>query len=130
MTTKPRLNGALLWVVVAAALVAIVGLAGMALAFDQLRALGMRYMIAVIFVTAWSLLFLAMTVMRAPGTPLIASLGLFLWVAYRFCVAVMSGGWPLVVDLLGEAILVAGFCGYMATGSRPNAYYRRRLPTA
>ncbi len=130
MTTKPGLNGALLWVVVAAALVAIVGLGGMALAFDQLRALGMRYMIAVIFVTAWSLLFLAMTAMRVPGTPIIASGGLFLWVAYRFCVAVMSGGWPLVVDLLGEAVLVAGFCGYMATGSRPNAYYRRRLPTA
>ena len=130
MTTKPGLNGALLWVVVAAALVAIVGLAGMALAFDQLRALGTRYTIAVMFVTAWSLLFLAMTVRRVPGTPIIASVGLLLWVAYRLCVAVMSGGWPLVVDLLGEGILVAGFCGYMATGSRPNAYYRRRLPTA
>src|SRR3954447_1317700 len=104
MTTKPRLNGALLWMVVAAALVAIVGLAGMALAFEQLRAVGTRYMIAVIFVTAWSLLFLGMTVMRVPGTPIIASVGLFLWVAYRLCVAVMSGGWPLVVDLLGEGV--------------------------
>ena len=130
MTTKPGLNGALLWVVVAAALVAIVGLGGMALAFDQLRALGMRYMIAVIFVTAWSLLFLAMTAMRVPGTPIIASGGLFLWVAYRLCVAVMSGGWPLVVDLLGEAVLAAGFCGYMLTGSRPNAYFRRKAAGA
>jgi hypothetical protein len=130
MTTRPGLNGALLWAVVAAALVAIVGLAGMALAFDQLRAVGTRYMIAVIFVTAWSLLFLAMTAMRVPGTPIIASGGLFLWVAYRLCVAALSGGWPLVVDLLGEAVLVAGFCGYMLTGSRPNAYYRRRLPAA
>jgi hypothetical protein len=41
-------------------------------------------------------------------------------------VAVATGGWPLVVDLFGEAVLVAGFCGYMLTGSRPNAYYRRR----
>jgi hypothetical protein len=126
MTSKPRLNGALLWVVVAAALVAIVGLAGMALAFDQLRAVGTRYVIAVIYVTAWSLLFVGLTVMRVPGTPIIASIGLFLWVAYRLCVAIATAGWPLVVDLLGEAVLVAGFCGYMATGSRPNAYFRRR----
>ena len=31
-------------------------------------------------------------------------------------------------DLLGEIVLVAGFCGYMTAGVRPNAYYRRRLP--
>jgi len=36
----------------------------------------------------------------------------------------------LAIDLLGEAILAAGFCGYMAGGVRPNAYYRRRLHTS
>jgi len=32
------------------------------------------------------------------------------------------------VDLLGEIVLVAGFCGYKTDAVRPNAYYRRRLP--
>jgi hypothetical protein len=126
MTKQPRLNGALLWMAVAAALLAAVGLGGLAFAFDQLRALGGRYMMAVLFVTMWSLVFLAMTLARAPATPLIASLGFGLWIAYRLYAAIASGGWPLVVDLLGEAVLAAGFCGYMLTGSRPNAYYRRR----
>jgi hypothetical protein len=128
MTGEPRLGGALLGMVVAAAALAAVGLGGLALAFDQLRAIGDRYTIAVIFITAWSLAFLVMTAMRARATPVLASGGLLLWIAYRLCVAAMTGGWPLVVDLLGEAILAAGFCGYMATGLRPNAYYRRRLP--
>jgi hypothetical protein len=123
--TETRLSGALLAMVAAAALVAIVGLAGLAFAFDQLRAIGGRYMIAVLFVTAWSLLFLVMTLMRVPATPVAASAGLVLWIAYRFCVAVVSGGWPLVVDLLGEAVLAAGFCGYLLSGTLPTAYYRR-----
>jgi hypothetical protein len=110
----------------AAALLALVGLGGLAFGFDRLRALGGRYEVAVLFVTMWSIVFLAMTAVRAPATPLIASLGFCLWVAYRLYVAIASGGWPLVVDLLGEAVLAAGFCGYMLTGSRPNAYYRRR----
>ena len=126
MREKPRLNGALLWMAVAAALLALVGLGGLALAFDQLRALGGRYTVAVLFVTMWSLVFLAMTAMRAPATPLIASLGFALWIVYRLWVAIASGHWPLIVDLLGEAVLAAGFCGYLLTGSRPNAYYRRR----
>jgi hypothetical protein len=126
MTKQPRLNGALLWMVVAAALLALVGLGGLAFAFDQLRALGGRYMMAVLFVTALSVLFLALTWMRSPATPLILTLGFGLWVAYRLYVAIASGGWPLVVDLLGEAVLAAGFCGYLLTGSRPNAYFRRR----
>jgi len=59
----------------------------------------------------------------------VASAGLIAWIAYRFAVSVFAGaGWPLAVDLLGEAALAAGFCGYMASGVRPNAYYRRRLP--
>ena len=41
-----------------------------------------------------------------------------------------QAGWPLAVDLLGEAVMAIAFCGYMADGVRPNAYYRRRLPTA
>lgn len=126
MREKPRLNGALLWMVVAAALLALVGVAGLALAFDQLLALGGRYTGAVLFVTAWAMLFLAMTAVRAPATPLIASFGFALWIAFRLWVAIAAGSWPLVVDLLGEAVLAAGFCGYLLTGSSSNAYYRRR----
>lgn len=125
MTGEPRLSGALLWMAVAAGALAVVGVGGLALAFDQLRAIGGRYMIAVVFVTAWSLVFLVMTLMRARVTPVVASAGLLLWVAYRLCVAVMTGGWPLVVDLLGEAVLAAGFCGYLLSGALPKAYYRR-----
>jgi hypothetical protein len=126
MAKETRLNGALLWIVVAAALLALVGVCGLALAFDQLLALGGRYTGAVLFVTAWSLLFLAMTAVRAPATPLVVSFGFVLWIAFRLWVAIASGHWPLIVDLLGEGVLAAGFCGYLLTGSRPNAYYRRR----
>jgi hypothetical protein len=124
----PKLTGALLAIVVAAALVAAAGIAGAALAFEQLRAVGGRYMVAVAFITAWSLLFLILTLARARVTPVLASAGLGLWVVYRLCVAVGSGGWPLVVDLLAEAVLAAGFCGYMLGGEQPKAYYRGRLP--
>jgi len=126
MATEPRLGGALLAIVLATALVAVLGLGGLLFGFDQLRAIGTRYTIAVLFVTAWSMVFLAMTIMHARATPIVASAGLVLWIGYRFCVAVASGGWPLVVDLLGEAILAAGFCGYMLTGTVPTAFYRRR----
>src|SRR5690348_646962 len=101
MREHPGLNGALLWVVVAAALLALVGLGGLVFAFDQLRALGGRYTIAVLFVTLWSLVFLAMTLARLPATPVVFSVGLVLWIAYRLYVAIAAGGWPLVVDLLG-----------------------------
>jgi hypothetical protein len=39
-------------------------------------------------------------------------------------------GWPLAVDLVAELAMAAAFCGYMASGVRPNAYYRRRLPAS
>jgi hypothetical protein len=130
MASDPNLSGPLLWIVTAAAALAIVGLAGIALAFDQLVAIGSPYVIAVAFVTVWSLVFLGMTLLRAPAAPLVASSGLVLWVGYRFCVAVFSGGWPLAVDLLGEAVLAAGFCGYMLHDEQVRAYYRGRLPRA
>ena len=107
MREKPRLNGALLWMVVAAALLALVGVVGLSLAFDQLLALGGRYTGAVLFVTMWSLLFLGMTLVRAPATPLIVSVGFLLWIAFRLWVAIAAGHWPLIVDLLGEAVLAA-----------------------
>jgi hypothetical protein len=52
---EARLGGALLWMVVAAALLCIVAIVGAAFAFHQLREIGGRYMIAVGFAAAWSL---------------------------------------------------------------------------
>ena len=131
--TRPeaRLGGALLWVVLAAVVVCLVAIVGALLAFDQLRSIGIRYMIAVGFAGIWAAVFVVMTLLRLPATPVVASAGFVAWIAWRFAVALWSGaGWPLAVDLWAEAVLAAGFCGYMADGVRPNAYYRRRLPAA
>lgn len=131
--TRPeaRLGGALFWMVLAAAVLCVVAVAGSLLAFDQLRQIGIKYMIAVGFAGAWSAVFVVMTLLRLQATPLVASAGFLAWIAWRFAVALWSqAGWPLAVDLLAEAVLAAGFCGYMADGVRPNAYYRRRLPAA
>ena len=133
LATRPeaRLGGALLWVVLAAAVVCVVALGGALLAFDQVRLIGVRYMIAVGFAGVWCAVFVVMTLLRLPATPLVASAGFVAWIAWRFAVALWSqAGWPLAVDLWAEAVLAAGFCGYMADGVRPNAYYRRRLPAA
>jgi hypothetical protein len=125
-----RLGGALLWMVLAALLLCSVAIAGIAFAPERLDELGGRYTIAVGFVTLWSAAFTVMTLLRLGATPMVASAGLVVWIAYRLAVAVFGhAGWPLAVDLLGEIVLAAGFCGYMAGGVRPNAYYRRRLPT-
>jgi len=126
---EARLGGALLGAVVAAALLFLIAVAGALIAFDQLRAVGLRYMIAVGFITLWSATFVVMTLLRLRSTPTIAKFGLTVWIAWRLAAFLLShAGWPLAVDLLGEIVLVAGFCGYMTAGVRPNAYYRRRLP--
>ncbi len=130
---EARLGGALLWLVVAASVVCLVALMGSTLAFDRLRELSLRYMLAVGFVTIWSLAFLAMTILHWRGTPLVASAGLLIWIGARVGIVLAQGAlshWPLLVDLAAEAALAAGFCGYMAGAVRPNAYYRRRLPMA
>ena len=133
LATRPeaRLGGALLWVVLAAGVVCLVAIGGALFAFDQLRQIGVRYMIAVGVAGVWCAVFVVMTLLRLPATPVVASVGFLAWIAYRFAVALWSqAGWPLAVDLWAEAVLDAGFSGYMADGVRPNAYYRRRLPAA
>ena len=131
--TRPeaRLGGALLWVVLTAGVVSLLAIGGALLAFDQLQLIGVRYMIAVGFAGVWSAVFVVMSLLRLPATPVVASAGFVAWIAWRFAVALWSqAGWQLEVDLWAEAVLAAGFCGYMADGVRPNAYYRRRLPAA
>jgi hypothetical protein len=109
--------------------------------------MGAVYMIPVIFFMAWSLVFVVMTLGRLRSTPAVASAGVVLWVVLRIVlnyfgqappVAAADGTtlpdalvriWPYAIVTLAELALAAGFCGYMTAGVRPNAYYRRRLPT-
>ncbi len=109
--------------------------------------LGIAYMIPVAFIVAWALVFAAMTAVHLSATPAVASAGMVIWVVLRFAFGYLgqalmltparSGGigetlinlWPFATNVTAEAILAAAFCGYMATARRPNAYYRRRLPT-
>ena len=101
------------------------------------------------FGAIWAVAYVFMTLLRVRATPMAASIGAVVWIALKVAcayfaqLAIMAKyskenfGYsfidllPIVVDqLFPGAILVAGFCGYMATGQRPNAYYRRRLPLA
>jgi hypothetical protein len=160
-----RLGGALLWMVVVCAIVIVVPTLGMLLAvlvlstggihanpagifswLDGPYRMGWAYMIPVIFFMAWSLIFVVMTLLRLPSTPLVASAGVVMWVAIRLALnyfgqAPLVAGedrttlldalvrlWPYATVVLAETALAAGFCGYMTAGVRPNAYYRRRLP--
>jgi hypothetical protein len=125
---EARLGGALLWMVAVAGVLLVIAVLGILFA-QALRDVGGRYMLAIGFIVLWSVVFIVMTLVRLRATPVVASAGLLLWIAYRLAVAIVSqAGWPLTVDLLGEVVLAAGFCGYMAEGVRPNAYYRHRLP--
>ena len=129
---EARLSGSLLFAVIVAACLFVVAIAGAILAFDRLREIGPRYMAAVAFIAVWSPVFVIMTLLRGRCTPAVASIGLAIWIAYRLCVVLANGPvahWPLLIDVLGQALLAAGFCGYMASALRPNAYYRRRFPT-
>jgi hydrogenase-4 membrane subunit HyfE len=129
---EAQLGGSLLFAVVAAMLLVALALSGWAFAFDRFREIGSRYMVAVTFAALLSALFVVMTFLRRRATPSVISAGLVAWILYRTGVALGDGlavHWPLLVDMLGEAVLAAGFCGYMASAVRPNAYYRRRFPT-
>jgi hypothetical protein len=128
---EAKLGGTLLAIDIIAVLLCAAVLAGLILAINELRAVGLRYGIAVGFITLWAGGFVIMTWLRMRETPTVASIGLIVWILYRLAVAVATGaGWPLAVDLVTELAMATAFCGYMATGVRPNAYYRRRLPAA
>jgi hypothetical protein len=161
-----RLGGALLWMIIVCAIAVIVPTAGVLLAILVLASggvhanpagvfswldgpyrMGWTYMVPVVFFMVWSLIFMVMTLLRLPSTPLVASAGIVLWVAMRIVLNYFGQAplvaaedrttlpdalvrlWPYAIVTLAEAGLAAGFCGYMAAGVRPNAYYRRRLPT-
>jgi hypothetical protein len=161
---EARLAGALRWMAIACAIVAIVPTAGVGFAFvvlstgdihanpfnalswlDGPARLGKVYMFPVV---AWAWVVLIMTVLRLGATPIVASAGLIAWVLLRALVSWIGQApaiaaaeqtsildalvltWPYATAIVAEISMVAGFCGYMATGMRPNAYYRRRLPVS
>ena len=129
MASQTRLSGALLWMVAAAALICTAALLGILTAPGRLHDIGVPYMIAVSFISLWAAGFLVMTALRMPATPQVASMGLVVWLAFRMVVVVATGAiahWPLLIDLLGEAAMAAGFCGYMLFADQPKAYYRGR----
>ena len=165
--TRPeaRLGGALLWMVIIAAVAFVVPTIGCLAAFVVLSTggihanpgnvfawldgpyrIGTVYMVPIVFFMAWSLVFVAMTLARLRATPSVAGAGMVLWVALRLVLGYLAQApdvaaaektgwidglvliWPYGVNILAEIALAAGFCGYMAAGLRPNAYYRRRLP--
>jgi hypothetical protein len=113
---------------------------------DGPYAMGATYMIPVFFFMVWSLVFVVMTLARARTTPALASAGVVAWVVLRIALHYFGQAphvaaadrttlldalirvWPYAIATLAETALAAGFCGYMTTGLRPNAYYRRRLP--
>jgi hypothetical protein len=129
---EARLGGGLLAAVLFAAFLFVIDVAGWLFAPNRLLEIGSRYTIAVTFAGLLSLVFTVMTLLRLRQTPVVICVGLVVWILYRGGVAVSYGAvahWPLFVDMMGELILAGGFCGYMASGLRPNAYYRRRIPT-
>ncbi len=157
---ETRLAGSLLWIVIAAAFLAVVMVAivllfvfGQVLAafagvhLDLLRTVmpsnrgvGLLFMLPLLYVLAWSVVFVSMTWMRAPSTPTVAAVGMAIWVALRLVlgvagyvvIGVRSGGLvaaivPLVLSLVAETMLAIAFWVYMQDGTRPNGYYRRRV---
>jgi len=132
LATRPeaRLGGALLCMVILAAMLSVVMLVGLIVAFEQFRAVAGRFQIALLFVTTWSAALVVMTLLRVRATPTLSSFGIIAWVVYRLGVSIAGGyGWPLGIDLLANLAMALAFCGYMAGGVRPNAYYGRRLPS-
>lgn len=110
--------------------------------------MGKVYMVPVVYFVGWAWLFVVMTLLRLRFTPIVMSVGLVVWALLRAVVNWIGPApdiaiaeqtslldalvltWPYATAILAEFVAVVGFCGYMATGVRPNAYYRRRLPVA
>ena len=153
-----RLAGSLLWIFMAAAflalVMAIIGMlfvASLALApglhLDVLRTVmpmnrgvGLLFILPLLYILAWSLVFVTMTVLRAPATPTVAAVGVAIWMPLRLVLGVTgyvvmgmrTGGLaativPLVLSLVAETMLAIAFWVYMQEGTRPNGYYRRRV---
>jgi len=113
-------------------------------AFRGPAALSAIYMIPVLYVMVWGLAFLIMTIMRSASAPGFASIGLVGWIGVRLLTGIagqvwmaaqynwnagviLQSGLPILLTILGDVILAAGFWIYMRDGARPNGYYRRLI---
>jgi hypothetical protein len=87
----------------------------------------------------WAFVFVAMTLMRRPSTPIVASVLMVIWAASWIAAEIATqylsatSGFDLISQaallpqVLIEVVLVAAFCGYMSDGRRPNMYFRKRV---
>lgn len=105
-------------------------------------ALGVLYGVPSLYLMVWAVAFLILTLTRSPLAPGFAANGLVGWLGVRLVISVIGQFWiagqysggpafllqslvPMLLNLLGELMLVAGFWVYMRDGARPNGYYRR-----
>lgn len=87
----------------------------------------------------WGFVFAVMTMGRRPSTPRVASAMIAIWaltsigaqIATRYVIGqnsfILGSQATLLPYVLLEIVMVAAFCGYMSEGSRPNAYFRKRV---
>ncbi|HJQ56020.1 MAG TPA: hypothetical protein VJ890_03900 [Vineibacter sp.] len=107
---------------------------------------GMLFIAPSAFVVVLATIFIVMTLARASTTPMVLSVGMVVWLVLRLLFAIggqvalanqlarsgsgtilLSTLWPVLIGLAADGIAVAALCGYMADGTRPNAFYRRRV---
>ena len=118
------------------------GVAGMlSQVFRGPGGVGFLYMIPTLYLMIWALMFSIMTVMRSAAAPSAASVGLAVWLGLRLAVGIAGQIWitsrynsgpglvlqailPIMLGIVGDTILAAGFWVYMREGVRPNGYYR------
>lgn len=106
--------------------------------------LGLIYSAPVAVLLFSGVVLLTMTLVRTPATPVVASTLAALYYVMAIAAAVLGQivlfsrngqsileASPMLVSFLphwiGGLMMLAGFCGYMVGGVRPNAYFRRRV---
>ncbi|QQS12102.1 MAG: hypothetical protein IPK81_21715 [Rhodospirillales bacterium] len=105
------------------------------------------FMVPTAFVTLLALVFAIMTMARARSTPTVLIGGVVVWMVLRLLFTIggqvlvsqqygANGGavlfsmmWPVLVNVAADGVLAAALCGYMSDGTRPNAYFLRRVRT-
>jgi hypothetical protein len=159
---EARLAGSLLWIFTAACALALILPIGLMLIpalwmgaiigeFGPWRALfywrgqiGVTFAVPWFCIMAWSIAFAFMTIIRWRATPIVASVGLAIWLIVRVVLTiggqlaslsiytgptsgVILSSWPIAVSLITDTMLALAFCAYMRDGTRPNGYYRQLI---
>ncbi|MCW5748623.1 MAG: hypothetical protein KIT36_20710 [Alphaproteobacteria bacterium] len=105
------------------------------------------FLVPSVFIAVLAAVFAIMTLARARATPGVLSAGMIVWMVLRLLFTIgaqiamaaqfgrsgnpmlLTSLMPALVSLAADAIAVAAVCGYMADGTRPNAYYLHRIRT-